>query len=82
MITERILNSLGFENTGTNLWIWGSYTNIDTWTKEIKYPPIIIWNDNTQEACVKPLNFEKVITTEKGMKKFIDTVSFLMSKES
>lgn len=81
MISHTLLDSLGFEPIAEKLWAWGSYT-VKLKTNQMVYPPVITWDEETKEAYAAPIGYSKIITSESGMKKLMDTVSFLMSSES
>lgn len=82
---EAILKSMGFyikENpwTGKKVWAWGQYTmHTDLGDFE---SPIIEWDEATKRAYSFPLDYEKTITTRRGLERLVDSTSFLMSTES
>ena len=82
---EAILKSMGFYKhvnpfTGKTVWAWGQYTmTTDIGNFE---SPIIEWDESTKRAYSFPLDYEKTITTRRGLERLVDSTSFLMSTES
>ena len=93
-LNEGRLTSLGFRETETNNWSWGTRTiDIDMRRGEYHnvvepggrdYVPIITYDAECKLATVNLNNgtFTKVIVNEPAMSKLIDTASFLIGLES
>lgn len=93
-LNDGKLTSLGFRETETNNWSWGTRTiDLDMLRDEYHnviepggrdYVPIITYDAECKLATVNLNNgsFTKVIVNESAMTKLIDTASFLIGLES